>query len=153
MDAKISLVNFLRPCRFVGEQLAGEGSFGKCSACDWHRSPVGFKEEMHALVLAAGIGKFQSEHAIWDDTESRAVLNSHPPSEWLAFQGKRQLVFVNDFDAAMFSAGQFNRHHHVGNQECVFKIYPANHMVFLAPRNAIHGDAKLLLQQRPPFIS
>ena len=49
MDAKFPLVDFLRPCRFVCEQLAVKRSLGQSVTHDRHCATVGFKEKMHAL--------------------------------------------------------------------------------------------------------
>src|ERR1017187_9036830 len=97
MDAEISLVNFLRPRRFVCEEFAVERSLGKSPARDRHGPPVGFKEEICPLVLAACIGIFQGEYAIRDDAEFFTALDRHSPPERLAFRVKRKLVFVEDF--------------------------------------------------------
>src|SRR5487761_2761492 len=133
MDAKMSLVNFPRPRRFICEQLAVERRLSKRSAHNRHGATVGFEEEICPLALAGGIWKFQGEHPIWDDAKFSAALNLHPPSEWLLFRAKPKLVFIEKPDIALFPAREFNRHHHVCHEQRVFKIYPANDMVFLIP--------------------
>lgn len=152
MDAEISLVDFLRPSRFVCEEFPIEGSLRKVPTFDRHGSPVGFKEEIHPLALPVLIRVFQGGHAIGADTEFNATLNFHPPPKRLPFAIKRKLVLVEQSDIATFLAGEFKRYHHLGNEKCVLKIFPADRTVLLTPRNGAHGDAKFMLQECPSFV-
>ena len=135
MDAKMSLVNLLCPGCLVGEEFAGERSLGKRPARDRHGAPVGFEEKMHPQGLGVLIRVFQGEDPVGDDAELDTVPRLYTPLEWLIFRTKRKLVFVEEADAVVFPASEFEGHHYVGNQKRVLKEHPAYGAVFFIPRN------------------
>src|ERR1039458_4746132 len=99
---------------------------------------------MHSLGLGVLIRVFQGEYPVGDDAELNTVLRLYTPLERLSFRAKRKLSFVEKSDAVTFSAGEFNRHHHVSHKQGVFKVNPANDMVLLVPRIRMHGNSKFL---------
>jgi hypothetical protein len=129
----MSLVNLLGPCRFVGKEFASERSLGERPARDRHGAPVGLKEEMHALELGDLIPVFQGEDPVGDDAELGTVMRLYTPLERLTFRSRRKLVFVDQSDAFLFSAGEFKGHHHVGNQKGVLKEYAAHGLILPVP--------------------
>jgi len=94
---------------------------------------------------------FQCEHAVGNNPKCYPVIvNFYLPLKLIPIRLKRKLVFVEKFDAVMFSAGEFKGHHHVGNQKRMFKEHPANVVIFFAPRT---GDAKLSFQKFSTFVA
>ncbi len=153
MDAKMSLVNLLGPGRFVGKEFAGERSLGERPARDRHGASVGFKEKMHPQGLGVLVPVFQGEDPVGDDAELDTVPRLYTPLERLPLSAKRKLVFVEESDAVMFSAGEFEGHHHIGNQKRVFKEHPAYGTVFLIPRNRARNNAEFLVQKCPGLVA
>jgi len=147
------LVNLLRPGCFVGEKFPIKRGLCQSASHNRHGAPVGFEEKIHPLWLGVLIRVFQCEYPVGDDAELDAARRLYAPLERLPFRAKRKLVFVEKSDAVTFSAGEFNRHHHVGNQKRVLKEYPAYGTVLFAPRRLTKSYAKFLLQKCPTFIS
>jgi hypothetical protein len=100
---------------------------------------------MHPLWLAALTRVFQGEYSVGNDAELDAAWRLYAPLERLQFRMKRKLVLIEKPDAVTLSAGEFKGHHHVGNQERVFKENSANSAVLLAPRRFAKIFAKFLL--------
>jgi hypothetical protein len=153
MDAKMSLVDPLRPGCFVGKEFANKRSLGKSPAPDRHGAPVGFKEKMHPQGLCVLIRVFQGEYPVGDDAELNTVLCLYTPLEWLMFRTKRKLVFVEESNAVVFPASEFEGHHYVGNQKCVFKEHPAHGLIFFIPRDRPRDNAEFLVQKCPGLVT
>jgi|GEM_PF-2637100 len=78
---------------------------------------------------------FQSECAVGDDTELGAIADFHPPMQW-RFDGEIQFIFMQQSDA-MLPTGEFQRHHDIGNQQCMRQIHPTDGAILFAPRSRI----------------
>jgi len=108
---------------------------------------------MHPLELGVLVPVFQGKYSVGDDPELGSVLSHYTPLKKVPFRQRRKLVFVEDSDAFLFSAGEFKGYHHVGNQKRMFKENPTYGTVFLIPGNRACSNAKLLVQKCPGLVA
>lgn len=151
MEPESGAVDGLGPGRRIGQEFALEGGLGKGSPPHRHGSPVGFQKEAGALQGVRWIEMLQGKHPVGDDAELLAVGESDLPAERWSFAGEPKFVIVNEADAGL-PARKLDGHHHVGNQEGMFKEEPANGTVLLAPRYGAKRIAKFLFQERSSLV-
>ena len=102
------------------------------------------------------IFEIKCEHVIRNDAELQAVLYFHLPAKLLALPGgfvsNCKFVASQKADSSA-PAGEFNRHHHVSNQERMFKKHPAHSPVLFAPTDLGHTRVKVVPEECCSFAA
>src|ERR1019366_1758741 len=102
------------------------------------------------------IFEVQCKHVIRDDAKLQAVRYFHLPPKWPVLPGTfvcHCKLAAGQKSNSRFAAGEFNRHHHISNQECMFKEYPAHSSVLLAPPDLAKARAKVVPEECRAFAA
>lgn len=161
LDAVHARVNILFPGFVVGGQFPKARGLPDVHPLDRHGGAVGFEEEIGAVAPFRSVQKVQTEDPVGRDAQGDGFLQiaaSHRPLEGgLAplgdLRGARQdLVGLDQADPPARAAGQFQRHHHIGDQQGVVEEQGAEGAILRRPIDLAARDAAVLAQQVRPLV-
>lgn len=133
MDTEFALVNFLRPGGFVCEEFSVKGRLAEALADHRHGAAVGFEEVIYPLWFSIRMREFQGKDPIGDDAELFPVTQAYFPLKRLMLRRKAKLVFVEEANAGMRSARQFDGGHDIGDKDRMFKEKLSDRAIGLTP--------------------
>src|ERR1043165_9410097 len=117
VKTKTRAVNPVLPRSFVCKEFTIHRSLTKVCAFDWHRAPVGFKEEVNTIYVADLINVFQRKYAVRNDAEAYIGRHMGFPPKWLRlpveFIPKKQICLIYESNVVILSAREFKCDHDI----------------------------------------
>lgn len=157
METKSLSMHALSPGRFVSEEFAVEGRALQRAAHYGHGATVGFEEIQNAIAVGPLVREFQDKGTVGYHAELAFVFYRYVPLEWLSMRAQRcrqrHVLAGEQTDIAALSTGEFQRYHHVANEQRVFEEHPPGGSILRAPVELMKGEAALMFQERRALVA